>query len=124
LRTRWTSTLRLKNVELKYIPKRRLTVELLVATLSQLRNQNILNFFSVVLSVIALGSCISVQFWAILCSMGVLFSRVWTIKLAREIGDEVALKRLPKAAESWVVYNGQQSLLRQDYLHWSGRRLF
>ncbi len=62
------------------IPKRRLTVELLVATLSRLRNQNILNFFSVVLSVIALGSCISVQFWAILCSMGVLFSRVWTIK--------------------------------------------
>ena len=29
--------------------------------------------------------------------MGVLFSRVWTIKLVREIGDEVALKRLPKA---------------------------
>jgi hypothetical protein len=80
------------------IPKRRLTVELLVATLSRLRNQNILNFFSVVLSVIALGSCISVQFWAILCSMGVLFSRVWTIKLVREIGDEVALKRLPKAS--------------------------
>jgi hypothetical protein len=80
------------------IPKRRLTVELLVATLSRLRNQNIVNFFTVVMSVIALGSCISVQFWAILCSMGVLFSRVWTIKLVREIGDEVALKRLPKAS--------------------------
>ena len=80
------------------IPKRRLTVELLVATLSRLRNQNILNFFSVVLSVIALGSCISVQFWAILCSLGVFFSRVWTIKLVREIGDEVALKRLPRAS--------------------------
>jgi hypothetical protein len=80
------------------IPKRRLTVELLVATLSRLRNQNILNFFTVVLSVLALGSCVSVQFWAILCSMGVLFSRVWTVKLVREIGDEIALKRLPKAS--------------------------
>jgi hypothetical protein len=80
------------------ITKRRLAAELLVATLSRLRNQNILNFLTVVLSVLALGSCVSVQFWAILCSMGVLFSRVWAVKLVRVIGDEVALKRLPKAS--------------------------
>ena len=55
------------------IPKRRLTVELLVATLSRLRNQNILNFFSVVLSVIALAR-VSVFNFGLSCVAWVFFS--------------------------------------------------
>jgi hypothetical protein len=62
----------------------------LVGFICRLRNPKIHNFFIVTLSILALGCNVSVQFRSILCMMGLVFSRVWTIQLVREIGDEVA----------------------------------
>ncbi len=72
------------------LTKRRIAIECLVGFICRLRNPKIHNFFIVTLSILALGSNVSVQFWSILCMMGLVFSRVWTIQLVREIGDEVA----------------------------------
>jgi hypothetical protein len=83
---------------LSAVPKRRAAVEMLIAVITRLRNQNILNFFVVVLSVIALGCNVSVQFWALLTSFGVLFSRTWTITLVREMGDEISNRKLDCAS--------------------------
>ncbi len=72
------------------LTKRRIAIECLVGFICRLRNPKIHNFFIVTLSILALGCNVSVQFWSILCMMGLVFSRVWTIQLVREIGDEVA----------------------------------
>ena len=77
-------------LEVSPLSKRQAGVELLVAVTTRLRNQNVYNYFAVVLSILALASGVPVLFWSLLTGMGVLFSRKWTIKLAREIGDEVA----------------------------------
>ena len=75
------------------VPARRAGIELLISVGTRLRNQNVYNFFAVVLSLLALSSGVSSSFWQLLCMMGVLFSHSWTVRLAKEIGDEVALRR-------------------------------
>jgi len=70
--------------------KRRIALECIIGFMSRLRNPNIHNFFIVILSVVALGSNVSVEFWSLLTMMGLAFSRRWTINLVREIGDEIA----------------------------------
>ena len=82
------------------IPKRRLVIELLIETTMRLRNVKIVIFFSAVLSVIALGASVLIQFWAILSKMSFLFSRRWTVELVREIGDEVALAKIHDASSN------------------------
>lgn len=70
--------------------KRRISIECIIGFMSRLRNPNIHNFFIVLLSILALGSNVSVEFWSLLTMMGLAFSRRWTINLVREIGDEIA----------------------------------
>jgi hypothetical protein len=70
--------------------KRRISIECIIGFMSRLRNPNIHNFFIVILSILALGSNVSVEFWSLLTMMGLAFSRSWTINLVREIGDEIA----------------------------------
>ena len=70
--------------------KRRISLECIIGFMSRLRNPNIHNFFIVILSILALGSNVSVEFWSLLTMMGLAFSRRWTIDLVREIGDEIA----------------------------------
>jgi hypothetical protein len=53
------------------------------------------------MSIIALGSGVPVLFWAIMSRMGLLFSRVWTIDIVKEIGDEVAARK-PAASSNEV----------------------
>lgn len=70
--------------------KRRISLECIIGFMSRLRNPNIHNFFIVILSILVLGSNVSVEFWSLLTMMGLAFSRRWTINLVREIGDEIA----------------------------------
>ena len=70
--------------------KRRISLECIIGFMSRLKNLNIQNFFIVILSIIALGSYVSVEFWSLLTMMGLAFSRRWTINLVREIGDNIA----------------------------------
>ena len=70
--------------------KRRISLECIIGFMSRLKNLNIQNFFIVILSIIALGSYVSVEFWSLLTMMGLVFSRRWTINLIREIGDNIA----------------------------------
>jgi hypothetical protein len=70
--------------------KRRISLECIIGFMSRLKNLNIQNFFIVILSIIALGSYVSVEFWSLLTMMGFAFSRRWTINLVREIGDNIA----------------------------------
>ena len=70
--------------------KRRIALECIIGFMSRLRNPNIHNFFIVILSVVALGSNVSVEFWSLLTMMGLAFSRRWTINLVRETGDNIA----------------------------------
>ena len=76
--------------ECEAMSKRRVSMECIIGFLSRLRNRNIHNFFIVTLSILALGCNVPVQFWSLLCTMGILFSKVWTVELVREIGDEIA----------------------------------
>lgn len=87
-----------ENEQPSVISKRRAGLELIVTIATRLRNQNIYNFLAVVLSVLALGSRVPLQFWGILTMMGVLFSDRWTRDLVKEIGDEVAASRHPHAS--------------------------
>lgn len=85
--------------------KRRLGAEMIVSLLTRLRNQNVYNFFAVVLSILALGAGVPVQFWALLSMMGLVFSRPWTIALVRELGVDVANRRVMGASTEvgWMV---------------------
>ena len=101
------------------IPKRRLAVELLISVTTRLRNQNILNFFIAVLSVIALSCNLCVRFWSLLCSMKVLFSRVWTIKLVREIGGEISRRKKTSSSKNIGLYvtDNKAYFKKLTYMH-------
>ncbi len=75
------------------ISRRRAALEMIVGVLTRLRNQNIYNFFCVVLPIISLGCGVPVQFWSLLSGMRLLFSRGWTINLFHEIGDEISERK-------------------------------
>lgn len=75
------------------VGKRRAGLELIVSLVTRLRNQNVYNFLAAVLSILALGSRVPVQFWALLSMMGMLYSKRWTVDLVKEIGDSVASSR-------------------------------
>jgi hypothetical protein len=80
------------------VSKRRAGLELLVTIATRLRNQNIYNFFAVVLSILALGCRVPIQFWNLLCMMGLLYSKKWTVELVKEIGDAVSSSRPARAS--------------------------
>ena len=84
----------------KGLPKRMMSIEYLTSTLQRLRNRNIYNFFIVVLSLLALSNNLPHVFWGILCSMGMLFSKEWTLKLAKELGDQVVASEVPGASQN------------------------
>jgi hypothetical protein len=58
-------------------------IELLLSVLTRLRNQNIYNFFTIVLSLLALASNLSSNMWRMLNMMSLLFSKSWTVELAK-----------------------------------------
>jgi hypothetical protein len=101
------------------IPKRRLAVELLLSVTTRLRNQNILNFFIAVLSVIALSCNLCVRFWSLLSSMKVLFSRVWTINLVREIGSEITSRKRTDSSKNIGLYvtDNKAYFKKLTYMH-------
>jgi len=104
------------------IPRRRAALEMIVGALTRLRNQNIYNFFCVVLSIIALGCNVPVQFWSLLSGMRLLFSRVWTINLVHEIGDEVSRRKSSDWSEDvgFCVADNKSYLSRITYMHAPG----
>ena len=104
------------------IPKRRAGVELLVSIATRLRNQNIYNFLAVVLSIIALSCGLPCTMWALLGSMGVLFSKAWTVRLVREIGDEIARREVKHSSKSigFCVSDNKSYLESIEYVHAEG----
>ena len=101
--------------------KRLMATEYLVGTLQRLRNQNIYNFFIVTMSLLALSYNIPQVFWSLLCSMGLLFSKVWTLQLAKELGDEVASPaREPEGTSAhvgFIVADNKCYMMRQTFMH-------
>jgi hypothetical protein len=75
------------------IPARRAGIELIIGIGTRMRNQNVYNFFIVVLSLLALASNMTESMWHLMCSMGALFSKSWTIVLARDLGDQLSTTR-------------------------------
>ena len=71
------------------IAPKRLAIELLVSTLIRNRNSDIKVYFSAVLSILALQTGMHRQLWQVFTSMGVLYSKPWTKKIARELGKEI-----------------------------------
>lgn len=94
-------------------------VELLIGTTQRLNNIKIYNFFIVVLSLLALAFNVPVAFWAILSSMGLLFSKNWTLKLAKELGDEVAREEWEDASHNvgWLVADNKCYMMKQTFMH-------
>lgn len=76
------------------VNKRMLAMEYHLGGLQRLRNNNIYNFFIVVMSLLALACNLPQAFWNLLCSMGLLFHKTWTVTLAQELGDEVVAESL------------------------------
>jgi len=79
----------------------------------------ILNFFIVVLSLLALAFNVPVAFWGILTSMRLLFSKEFTVKLAKELGDAVAAEELPNSSQNigWLVADNKCYMMRQKHMH-------
>ena len=71
------------------IAPKRLAIEMLVSTLIRNRNSEIRVYFSAVLSILALQTGMHRQLWQVFTSMGVLYSKPWTKKLARDLGKEI-----------------------------------
>jgi hypothetical protein len=101
--------------------KRLMATEYLTGALQRLRNYNIYNFFVVTMSLLALSYGIPEVFWTLLCSMGLLFSKRWTLQLAKELGDEVAsAAREPAGASTrigFVVADNKCYMMRQTFMH-------
>ena len=76
------------------IPKRRLAAEGVMTMLVRNINQTILNFLAAVLSLLALTCGVAKSFWAILNRLGILFSKPWTVQLARDLGTIVEGQRI------------------------------
>ena len=96
------------------VNKRLRAIEMLVGLLQRLRNRNIKNFFIVVLSLLALALNVPVTFWSILSAMGLLFSKTWTVELARELGDEVESRQVdgastPNHCQMWRQVGGAEN---------------
>jgi hypothetical protein len=106
-------------LEVHPLNKRQTGVELLVTVATRLRNQNVYNYFAVALSILALACGVPVLFWSLLTGMGLLFSRVWTIKLAQEIGDEVAASK-PEGSSSnlgLAIADNKAYFIRTAFVH-------
>lgn len=101
--------------------KRLMATEYLIGTLQRLRNRQIFNFFIVTMSLLALSYNIPQVFWSLLCSMGLLFSKRWTLQLAKELGDEVAsAAREPDGASAhvgFIVADNKCYMMRQTFMH-------
>ena len=99
--------------------KRGAAVELLIGTVQRLNNVKILNFFIVVLSLLALAFNVPVAFWRILSGMRLLFSKYFTVQLAKELGDKVAAEELPNASQNvgFLVADNKCYMMRQKHMH-------
>ena len=101
------------------VNKRLLAIEYLTGALQRLRNQNIYNFFIVTLSLLALSCNLPQVFWSLLCSMSLLFSKDWTLKLAKELGNEVSARDYESASDQvgFVVADNKCYMMRQTFMH-------
>ena len=110
------------NDDVYTVNKRTLAVEYHLGGLQRLRNNNIYNFFIVVLSLLALATRLPETFWHLLCSMGLLFHKTWTIKLAKELGEEVVERALASKEGvsnniGMVVADNKCYFSKQVYMH-------
>lgn len=98
------------------IHSRRLAVELVVGMGSRLRNKNIYNFFTVVLSIIFLYYAPPLVIWGMLQQMRLIHSKKWTETLAAELGDEISV--WPAEADmAIVVFDNKAYFAKTKYQH-------
>jgi hypothetical protein len=97
-------------------------IELLLSVGTRLRNQNIYNFFCVVLSILFLAANLNENMWHLLCMMGLIFSKRWTVELAKELGDEVRRSRPTNASTNvgFGVSDNKAYFVKTAYVHADG----
>ena len=71
------------------------------------------------LSLLALALNVPVTFWSILSAMGLLFSKTWTVELARELGDEVESRQVDGASKQVgiSVVDNKCYMMPHKYMH-------
>ena len=102
------------------ITKRLLGTESIIASMTRLNNYKVKNFFVVVLSLMALMSGCSTQFWGILVSLGILFGKGWVVDLARELGDDVFANPPAQGVSrniGFVVFDNKAYFDRTVHIH-------
>jgi hypothetical protein len=104
------------------ITARRAGIEFILGIGTRLRNQNVYNFFIVILSILALASNLSESMWHLMCMMGALFSKTWTTKLAKELGDEVSRSRPADASANvgFGVSDNKAYFVKTSFMHAHG----
>lgn len=80
------------------------------------------NNFDNFLSIIALSCGMPYTMWALLASMGVLFSKTWTVRLVKEIGDEIARCEIKDSSKAvgFRVADNKSYLESVEFVHAEG----
>ena len=100
------------------INSRRLAFEALVGLATRLRNKDIYNFFTVVLSLLFLFYAVPGVIWGILQEMRIIHTRDWSEKLATELGNEISVwKPSYSSTVCIVVFDNKAYFAKTKYQH-------